>query len=80
MEVAVYNKKSKQPAWKTKLANMAQYERTGIKTATLGGKGDDVPFEQAFSNLAHAYLQDKAPGLLEHEIGFQLLEIGRAHV
>lgn len=70
----MYNKKSKQPAWKQHLAKMGQYARTGVKTAELGGKGDDTPFEQAFSNLAHAYLQDKAPGLLDHEIGFQLLD------
>lgn len=70
----MYNKNNKKPAWTNKLAKMAQYSRVGVKTATLGGKGDDVPFEQAFSNLAHAYLQDKAPGLLDHEIGFQLLD------
>lgn len=70
----MYNKKNKQPAWKQHLVKMGQYARTGVKTATLGGKGDDTPFEQAFSNLAHAYLQDKAPGLLDHEIGFQLLD------
>jgi hypothetical protein len=44
-----------------------------IKRADLGG-GDSVPFEQAFSNLAHAYAKDKAPGLLDYELGFQLLE------
>ena len=38
------------------------------------GEGQDVPFEQAFSNLAHAYLKDKAPQLLDYELGFQLLE------
>lgn len=70
----MYNKKSTKPAWKQQLAKMAQYARTGVKAAALGGKGDDTPFEQAFSNLAHAYLQDKAPGLLDHEIGFQLLD------
>ena len=70
----MYSKNNKKPTWTTKLANMSQYSRGNIKTATLGGKGDDIPFEQAFSNLAHAYLQDKAPGLLEHEIGFQLLD------
>lgn len=70
----MYNKSNKKPAWSAKLAKMAQYSRGHVKAATLGGKGDDVPFEQAFSNLAHAYLQDKAPGLLEHEIGFQLLD------
>lgn len=45
-----------------------------VKRASLGGDGQDAPFEQAFSNLAHAYLRDKAPSLLDHEIGFQLLD------
>ena len=47
--------------------------RGQMKTAELGG-GQDTPFEQAFSNLAHAYIKDKAPKLLEYEVGFQLLE------
>ncbi len=70
----MYYKKTKTAGWKQQLANMARYDRTNVKYATLGGRGDDTPFEQAFSNLAHAYLQDKAPGLLDHEIGFQLLD------
>jgi hypothetical protein len=45
-----------------------------IKQADLGGDGQDLPFEQAFSNLAHAYLRDKAPGLLDYEVGFQLVD------
>ena len=45
-----------------------------IKRAAPGGGGDSVPFEQAFSNLAHAYLKDRAPQLLDYELGFQLLE------
>lgn len=45
-----------------------------IKVAELGGDGQDAPFEQSFSNLAHAYLRDKAPSLLDHEIGFQLMD------
>lgn len=57
-----------------KIDKLRNYARNGVKVAALGGKGDDVPFEQAFSNLAHAYLQDKAPGLMDHEIGFQLLD------
>lgn len=44
-----------------------------LKTAELGG-GEDQPFEQAFSNLAHSYLRDKAPKLLDYEVGFQLIE------
>jgi len=45
-----------------------------IKRADLGGDGQSVPFEQALSNLAHAYLKDRAPQLLDHELGFQLIE------
>jgi len=45
-----------------------------IKRADLGGDGQSVPFEQALSNLAHAYLKDRAPQLLDYELGFQLLE------
>jgi len=44
------------------------------KSASLGGDGQDTSFEQAFSNLAHAYLRDKAPTLLDHELGFQLID------
>jgi hypothetical protein len=33
-----------------------------------------VPFEQAFSNLAHAALKNAAPGLLDYEVGFQLVD------
>ena len=56
------------------LTALRQYDRRRIKLAELGGDGGDVPFEQAFSNLAHAYLRDKAPSLLDHEQGFQLLD------
>lgn len=45
-----------------------------VKQADLGGDGQDMPFEQAFANLAHAYLKDKAPGLLDYEVGFQLVD------
>lgn len=44
------------------------------KYSDLGGGGNDVPFAQAFSNLAHAYLRDKAPSLLDHELGFQVVD------
>ena len=44
-----------------------------VKVADMGG-GQDMPFEQAFGNLAHAYLQDKAPALLDYEVGFQLVD------
>ena len=45
-----------------------------VKQAELGGDGQDQPFEQAFASLAHAYLKDRAPGLLDYEVGFQLLD------
>jgi len=44
------------------------------QAADQGGLDSETSFEQAFSSLAHSYLRDKAPGLLDHEIGFQLLE------
>lgn len=45
-----------------------------VKVAELGGDGNDTSFEQAMSNLGHAYLRDRAPGLLDHELGFQLID------
>lgn len=45
-----------------------------IKKANLGGGGGETEFEQAFSSLAYAYLRDKAPRLLDHMVGFQLLD------
>ena len=47
--------------------------RPHLKAAAIGGE-QDMPFEQAFSNLAHAYLKDKAPSLLDYEVGFQLVD------
>jgi len=34
----------------------------------------DTPFEKAFANLAYAVIKDKSPRILDHLIGFQLLE------
>lgn len=56
------------------LQQIRSLDRSMTKRAELGGDGQDIPFEQAFSNLAHAYLSDKAPSLLDHELGFQLLD------
>lgn len=44
------------------------------KRAELGGQGSDRAFEEAFSNVAHAYLADACPGLLDYEVGFQLID------
>ena len=45
-----------------------------VKLAELGGDGSENDFEAAFSQIAHAYLQNRAPGLLDYEVGFQLVE------
>ncbi|NDD52728.1 hypothetical protein EBZ39_02410 [bacterium] len=73
----MYNKKAKESSVKHWLNVLKSYDRTQTKYADLGGKGDDTSFEQSFSNLAHAYLRDSAPKLLDHEIGFQLLDRNR---
>ena len=70
----MYNQKKRASDWKYWLKVLKSHDRSHIKTAELGGDGKDTSFEQAFSNLAHAYLRDKAPTLLDHEIGFQLLD------
>jgi hypothetical protein len=48
------------------------FEPGQVKTASLGGSAD-APFEMAFSNLAHSFVRDKAPKLMQYLIGFQLL-------
>ena len=73
----MYNRKSSQPEWKRWLNVARSHDRSQTKQADFGGKGDSTSFEQAFSNLAHAYLRDSAPKLLDHEIGFQLLDRDR---
>lgn len=70
----MYNRKSSKPEWKHWLNVVRSHDRSQTKQADLGGQGDSASFEQAFSNLAHAYLRDSAPKLLDHEIGFQLLD------
>jgi hypothetical protein len=62
------------PSEQKSLSALKRSQRGLAKQAELGGDGQDTPFEQALSNLAHAYLRDKAPSLLEYEVGFQLLE------
>ena len=56
------------------LDRVRSLDRSHLKLAGLGGDGQDQAFEQSFSNLAHAYLRDLAPSLLDHELGFQLLD------
>ncbi|NDD52605.1 hypothetical protein EBZ39_01785 [bacterium] len=73
----MYNRKTKEASWKHWLKVVRSHDRSQVKQAEIGGRGDDTSFEQAFSNLAHAYLRDSAPKLLDHEIGFQLLDRNR---
>lgn len=47
--------------------------RSSRKQASIGGDADQG-FEQSFASLAFAHIQDKAPGLLDYMIGFQLVD------
>ena len=73
----MYNRKKHETSWQHWRDVARSHNRTQTKTAEFGGKGDSTSFEQAFSNLAHAYLRESAPKLLDHEIGFQLLDRDR---
>ena len=53
---------------------MAKLVKAAAHKAASDPGDFETSFEQAFSSLAHSYLRDKAPDLLDHEIGFQLLE------
>lgn len=44
------------------------------KKAAIGSDGNEAPLEEQFGNLAHIYLQDKAPSLIVYEQGFQVVE------
>lgn len=56
------------------LSELRAYSAHGaVKRAALGGEQDSA-FEQSFASLAHVYIQDKAPGLLDFMIGFQLVD------
>lgn len=46
---------------------------THVKRANLGGE-PSADFERSFAELAYAYLQDKAPALLDLMVGFQLVD------
>jgi hypothetical protein len=48
-----------------------------LKSATIGSGDEEVAFEQAMSNLAHSYLRNRAPGLQDYELGFQMLDRGQ---
>ena len=51
------------------------YDRSSyVKVGTLGGDGRDSDFESSFSNIAHAFMRERAPTLQQYEVGFQLLD------
>mgnify|MGYP000845412055 CR=1 FL=1 len=45
-----------------------------IKKKAGIGSSPDLPYDQAFANIAHEHLQSRVPTLLEFEIGFQLID------
>ena len=56
---------------------LAECRRYGVrpivKRAAIGGE-QEAGFEQSFASLAYSHIQDKAPGLLDYLIGFQLVD------
>ena len=48
-------------------------KRARLKRADAND-GQDQSYEQAMSDLAHVVLRDKAPALLDYEVGFQLVD------
>jgi hypothetical protein len=56
------------------LRDMLHYQTdSAVKRAALGGE-QESGFEESFASLAYTYIQDKAPGLLDYMIGFQLVD------
>lgn len=51
----------------------AQLRSFATKSASIGGEPEQA-FEQSFASLAYSYLKDQAPRLIDHLIGFQLVE------
>lgn len=44
------------------------------KSADSVGSGQDLTFEQTFADLAHSYISEQSPSLMQYAVGFQLLE------
>src|SRR5688572_8480499 len=59
------------PLFKQAIAELRSHSFATTKFAEIGS---EKSFEQAFSNVAHMYLQEKAPLLQDYEVGFQLVE------
>jgi len=60
-----------------RLAKQAQLLASRLKQADGGagpGQDQETQFEEAFSQLAFTYLRDRAPALVPHMVGFQLID------
>ena len=44
------------------------------KEAYISSNGNDTTLEKSVSDMAHSYMQEKAPSLLKNETGFQIVE------
>ena len=64
--------------WRKKSAaywlQICQGWSTAGQSIKLADDQQSTPFEQAFANLAHSVVAEKAPKLLEYEVGFSLLD------
>lgn len=54
-------------------SRLAEARRLMMKTADFG-ENANPQFEKAFGAIASTYLQEKAPGLMQYVVGFQLLD------
>lgn len=63
--------------WSRKQALLDKVRRCAVDTrakrAAIGGDPESG-FEQSFASLAHSYVSDAAPGLMDYMIGFQLVD------
>lgn len=54
------------------MATAPQHGRS--KSAAPIGGDQEVPFEQAFANIAYVYIKDRMPSLLDKIVGFEMLD------
>lgn len=53
--------------------NRLEASKLAMKSASMG-TSPDIPYEQAFANIAHEFLRSRVPTLLDSEVGFQLVD------
>jgi hypothetical protein len=71
--LAPTNRRSTKPDIQSLLQVCRNLKVGTFKAAAAVGESEST-FEQAMSNLAHATVRDRAPGLMDFELGFQLVE------